>query len=143
MAPEYHAVPEISGEISCFTTLYYYLILCLYLPKNIMVYSKGWVKKNLTKWNFVFAISQLIHHQNLKNLVPTLHNTIVIIWGRDKNFRVSMMYELRNRENAGLLFLLKQYQLSEFFWQEHSQRVVKNKNELVLFGFYILDYFCC
>ena len=56
-------------------------------------------KKNLTKQNFVIAILQLIHHQNLKILVPTPYNTIVIMWGKDKNFQVFMMYELRNCKN--------------------------------------------
>ena len=37
---------------------------------------KGWLNKNLTKWNFVFAFSQLKNHQNLKILVPTPHNTL-------------------------------------------------------------------
>ena len=42
---------------------------------------------------------QLIHHRNLKMLVHTPHNTLVIMLGRDKNFQVLMMYELQNREN--------------------------------------------
>ena len=31
--------------------------------------------------NFVLRIFQLIQHQNLKILVPTPHNTMVIVWG--------------------------------------------------------------
>ena len=34
--------------------------------------------------NFVFAISQFIHHQKMKILVPTPHNTLVTMLGRDK-----------------------------------------------------------
>ena len=66
---------------------------------NDKLWNKGWVKKKLTKGNFVFAISQLINHQNLKILIPTPHNTLVIMWCRDKNFQVSMLFELRNCDN--------------------------------------------
>ena len=48
---------------------------------------------------FVSTISQLIKHRNLKILGPTPHNTQGIMLGRDKNFQVLMLYELRNREN--------------------------------------------
>ena len=41
---------------------------------NTIFIYKGWVKKNLTKWNFVFAISQLKNHRNSTILVPTPHN---------------------------------------------------------------------
>ena len=44
--------------------------------------------------NFVLAISQLIQHRNLKILVPSLHNTLAIMWGRDNNFQVLMRFEL-------------------------------------------------
>ena len=45
---------------------------------------------------YFFGISQLRHHWNLKILVPTPHNYSGIMWGRDKTFKVSMMYQLRN-----------------------------------------------
>jgi hypothetical protein len=61
--------------------------------------TKGWKNKNFSRKLFVFVISQLIQHQNLKILVPTLHNTQVIICVRDKNFQVSMLYEMRNCKN--------------------------------------------
>ena len=48
-------------------------------------------------------IPQLMHHRNLKIIVPTTHNTLVIMWGRDKNFQVSIMYKLRKRKNKILL----------------------------------------
>ena len=54
---------------------------------------KGWVKKTLTNWNLVFAIS----HSSSCILVPTPHNTLVIIWGRDKNCQVSMMLNHENK----------------------------------------------
>ena len=38
------------------------------------------------------AISQLKNHRNLKVLVPTQHNTQVIMWVRDKNFQVAMIF---------------------------------------------------
>ena len=44
------------------------------------IVHKGWIKENLSKFNSVFAISQLIQHRNLKILVPSPHNTLVIIW---------------------------------------------------------------
>ena len=56
---------------------------CLFLLHDEYYYYKGRGKKSISKWNFVFAIGQ---HQNLKILVPTPHNTLVIVWGRDKNF---------------------------------------------------------
>jgi hypothetical protein len=40
-------------------------------------------QKELTKWNFVSMISQLKNHRNSKILVPTPHNNLVIIWGRE------------------------------------------------------------
>ena len=48
--------------------------------------------KKLTKW-------QLINDRNLKILVPTPHNCLGIRWGRDKNFQVSMIFDLLNRKN--------------------------------------------
>ena len=58
-------------------------------------YEKGGTAKK-THIFLVFAISQPIQHQNFKNLIPTSHNTLV--WGRDKDFQVLMLYELRNCE---------------------------------------------
>ena len=52
---------------------------------------------------FVFTFSQLIQHRKLKILVPSTHNTLVIMWGREKKFQVLMLYELRNRKNKILL----------------------------------------
>jgi hypothetical protein len=49
---------------------------------------KGEYKKKLSKLNFVFAISKLIQHQNLNIPVPTPHNTLVIMWGKDNNFHL-------------------------------------------------------
>ena len=60
-------------------------------------------KKTLTDENFVFAISQLKNIYNLKILVPTPHNTLVIMWGWDKNFPVSMIFEVRNSKNKILI----------------------------------------
>ena len=60
---------------------------------------KGRKRKNVSLIFFVFAISQLLQPQNLKILVPTPHTTLVIMWGRDKNFQVLMLYELRNNKN--------------------------------------------
>ena len=48
---------------------------------------------------FCFAISQLKNHRNLEILVPTPHKTLVIMWGRDKNFQVLMIFELLNHKN--------------------------------------------
>ena len=45
-------------------------------------------------------------------VVPTPHNTLVIMWGRDKNFQVLMMYELLNRENK--ILLIKVFYYSPF-----------------------------
>ena len=81
-------------------------------------------QKKLTKWNFVSMISQLKNYLNSKILVPTPHNTLVIMWGRDKNFSVSMIFQLRNLENkislsevffAPLLTLLRGIFLLFFF----------------------------
>ena len=55
-------------------------------------------QKTLSKLNFVLAIWQLIRHWNLKILVPAPHNTLVIMWGRDKNVQVLMLYKLTNCE---------------------------------------------
>ena len=58
------------------------------------------VEETLTKLN-----SPLIQHQYL-NFLFLPHNAIVIILGRDKNFPVSRLYELRNgkREKNSFLF---------------------------------------
>ena len=61
--------------------------------------TKGCTIKNLTKWNLVFMISVLKTHQNLKILVSTLHNTLVNMWSREKNFVISMSIQLRILEN--------------------------------------------
>ena len=67
--------------------------------KNFQVLMIFWLR-NCGKKNSVreFLISQLENHHNLKNLVPTPHNTLVIMWDRDKNFQVLMIFELLNRE---------------------------------------------
>ena len=62
---------------------------------NYCILIKGWLNKNLPMQTFVFAISQLKNHRNLKILVPTPHNTLVIMWGRDKNFQVLMIFQLK------------------------------------------------
>ena len=46
-----------------------------------------------------FAIFALKKHRNMNILVSTPHNTLVIMWGRNKNCQVSMIYECRNCKN--------------------------------------------
>ena len=41
---------------------------------------------------FVFTIAQLKKHRNLKIVVHTPHNTLLVMWGRDKNFQFSMLF---------------------------------------------------
>ena len=65
---------------------------------NSLWILKGGTAKTSLAYFLFFTISQLIQHQNLNICVPTPHNTLVIMWGRDKNFKVLMLYELRNRE---------------------------------------------
>ena len=52
----------------------------------------------------------------LEILVPTPQNTLVIMWGWDKNFWVSMIFQLINRENK--------ISLSEFFFDSPFKSMV-------------------
>ena len=52
--------------------------------------------------------------------VPSPHNTLVIMWGRDKNFQVSMIFELRNCENK--------ISLSEVFFSHPLFEIVEKVN---------------
>ena len=85
----------VKTKTNLFKVLYSY-----YVWSSPTLHVKGWVQKKLTNWNFVSAISQLIQHWNITILVPTFHNTLVIMWGRDKNFQVLVLYEQRNCENT-------------------------------------------
>ena len=52
-----------------------------------------------------------------------LNNTLVIMWGRDKNFQVSMMNELRNRENK--ISLGEVFFYSPFTIEEEKKQWIK------------------
>ena len=71
------------------------LFSCLAKPK-------GCHSKNISCICFVFTISQHIQNQNLKILVSTPHNHQGIMWCRDKNFKVSLLYELRKCEDKNM-----------------------------------------
>ena len=61
-----------------------------------------WNSKNVSRIFFVFVFFQLLQHRNLKILIPAPYNTLVIMWVRDKNFQVSLPYELRNCDNKNM-----------------------------------------
>ena len=93
-----------------------------------MFVNKGWPKKNLTKWNFVFAISQLKNHRNLKILVPTPHNYWGIMWGREGT-RIFKFRWFLSREIAKTKFHLVSFFFSHPLCTNLSYRPNKILND--------------
>ena len=89
------------------------------------------VCKNVSRIFVVFAISRLIQNQNLTILVPIPHKTQGIMWGRDKIFKVSMLYELRfcGKKNMQESFL--------FF---HPLDIKIQSSATLLFEYHRLNY---
>jgi hypothetical protein len=66
-------------------------------PTIVAFWVEVWI--NALFCRIIFAISLLIQRRNLKILVSTPDNALVIMWDRDKNIQLLMLYELRNRGN--------------------------------------------
>jgi hypothetical protein len=71
-------------------------------PPTMNRLTRYWRLHNYLGWR-KWALPQLFIiilwlRPSLKMLVSTPHNTLVIMWGKDKNFQVLMLYERTNWE---------------------------------------------
>jgi hypothetical protein len=70
----------------------------------------------------------------MKFVVPTPHNTLLIMWGRDKNFQVSSIYEMRNCKNKISLGQVLFY--SPFnYHNKIGNHIISLTNNNLIFGF--------
>ena len=59
----------------------------IYFSYNFsLIIGKGWKSKNV----YIF---RAYTSSKLENFVPTLHKILVIMWGRDKNFQMLVLFD--------------------------------------------------
>ena len=98
--------------------LFHMSILIIRTVLMICSEIKGWKAKSISH---IFCFCDFSSHTASKILVSTPHNYQGIMWGRDKNFLVLMLYELRNCKN-------KKYARDVFAAQNSSTKHYKNKS---------------